>query len=432
MTTSTAAPASSFEDATYRKVTWRFVPFLMFCYVAAYLDRVNVGFARLQMLGDLNFSDTVFGLGAGMFFVGYVIFEVPSNLVLHRIGARVWIARIMITWGIISASFMFVTTPFMFYTLRFLLGVAEAGFYPGIILYLTRWFPSNRRARVVALFMTAIPMSGIIGGPLSGWIMERFSGTAGMAGWQWLFLLEALPSVVLGVAVFFYLDNDIRSARWLSAEERTVLDRNLDRDREGHVAHASLAAVAADRRLWLLCAIYFTSAMGQYGITIWLPTLVQATGIQDNLQIGLLSAIPYIGAIVAMLVLGRTADRTRERRWHVAGCLLVGAVGYALTPMASGNVVAAMICLTIAAAGIIASAPLFWSLPTAFLGGVAAAAGIAGINSVGNLGGFTSPFVVGWLMDVTGSTAAGLYVTAAVCVIGGLLVLTIPAKLVNR
>lgn len=432
MAASTAAPSSAFEDAVYRKVTWRLVPFLMICYVAAYLDRVNISFARLQMLNDLQFSDTVFGAGAGIFFIGYFFFEVPSNLIMHRVGARLWIARIMITWGLISAMFMFVSSPLMFYVLRFLLGVAEAGFYPGIILYLTQWYPAHRRARVVALFMTAIPLSGIIGGPLSGWIMATFDGRNGWAAWQWLFVLEAVPSLLLGLAVLLYLDNGIPSARWLTAGEREILERHLDRDREGHVVHGSLAAVATDGRLWLLSAIYFSLALGQYSVNFWLPTLVQSAGIQDRFQIGLLTAIPYIGAVVAMLVLGRSADRTRERRWHVAGCLIAGAVALAFVPSTGTNVTAAIACLTIAAAGIIAAAPLFWSLPTAFLGGVAAAAGIAGINSVGNLGGFVSPFMVGFLKDATGSTAAGLYVTAAVCVVGGLLVLTIPARLVNK
>jgi D-galactonate transporter len=433
MTPTPPIAATGSEDALYAKVTWRLIPFLMFCYVAAYLDRVNVGFAKLRMLSDLGFSEFVYGTGAGMFFIGYFFFEVPSNLIMRRVGARIWIARIMITWGIISGCFMFVTTPFMFYTLRFLLGVAEAGFYPGVIMYLTQWYPAQRRARVVALFMTAIPMSGIIGGPLSGKIMESMDGTAGWYGWQWLFVLEALPSLILGVLVFLLLDNGIRSARWLSADEQTILERNLDADRAGHAPHASLASVARDGRVWLLSVIYFACAMGQYTLNFWLPTIIQGFGIQDKFRIGMLSAIPYIGTIIAMLILGRTADRTRERRWHVTGCLLVAAAGLAILPSTgSANLPLAMIVLTITAAAMITAAPLFWSLPTAFLGGVAAAAGIAGINSIGNLGGYVSPSVVGWLKDTTGSTAAGIYVTAVVVLIGGLLVLRIPAKLVNR
>jgi D-galactonate transporter len=433
MTPTPIAAASASDDALYSKVTWRLIPFLMFCYIAAYLDRVNVGFAKLSMLADLGFSEFIYGTGAGIFFIGYFFFEVPSNLIMRRVGARVWIARIMITWGIISACFLFVTTPFMFYTLRFLLGVAEAGFYPGVIMYLTQWYPAHRRARVVALFMTAIPMSGIFGGPLSGAIMESMDGVSGWQGWQWLFFLEALPSLVLGVLVFLFLDDGIRSARWLSADEQATLERNLDSDRVAHAPHASLASVATDGRVWLLSIIYFACAMGQYTLNFWMPTIIRGFGIQNALNIGLLSAVPYIGTIVAMLVLGRTADRTRERRWHVTGCLLVAAAGLAVIPSTgSANVPIAMIVLTITAAAMITAAPLFWSLPTAFLGGVAAAAGIAGINSIGNLGGYVSPSVVGWLKDTTGSTAAGIYVTAVVVLIGGLLVLRIPAKLVNR
>ena len=429
---SSSASVSSFEDATYRKVTRRLVPFLMLCYVVAYLDRVNVGFAKLQMLGELGFTETIYGRAAGMFFIGYFIFEIPSNLILHRVGARIWIARIMVTWGLVSALFVFVRTPVMFYSLRFLLGLAEAGFYPGIILYLTRWYPSPRRARVVALFMIAIPLSGIVGSPLSGWIMDRFASVAGLAGWQWLFLLEAAPSILMGFVVLAYLDNDIRSARWLTEDERRLLVRNLDEDRAAIVEHASVFAVLRDRRIWLMCLIYFACVMGQYGLNFWMPTLVRAAGVVGVLQIGLFSAIPYIGAVIAMVVLSRSADRHRERRWHLAAAFLIGAVGLALTPLAGTNTSLAMTSLTIAAAGVMASAPLFWSLPTAFLDGRAAAAGIAAINSVANLGGYISPDLVGRLTDLTHSTAAGMYMTAGFVLLGALLALSVPARLVNR
>ncbi len=432
MTPSTSDASQAFEDATYRKVTWRLIPFLMLCYVAAYLDRVNVGFAKLQMLGDLGFSEFVYGTGAGMFFIGYFFFEVPSNLILHRVGARVWIARIMITWGIISALFVFVETPWMFYSLRFLLGVAEAGFFPGIILYLTQWYPASRRARVIALFMTAIPLSNIIGSPLSGWIMQTMSSTMGWAGWQWLFLIEAAPSVVLGFVVFAYLDNGITSARWLAPDERQVLERNFEAERAGVVEHASVLAVFKDRRLWPMLLIYFACVMGQYGLTFWMPSLVRAAGVTGMLNIGMFAAIPYIGAIITMVVLGRSADRHRERRWHLAGALLAGAIGLALTPSAGTQTALAMACLTLAAAGTIAAAPLFWSLPTAVLGGRAAATGIAAINSAANLGGYLSPSLVGWLTDLTHTTAAGMYMTAGFVVMGVIVTLSIPARLVNR
>jgi len=421
------------EAAAYRKVTWRLLPFLMLCYVVAYLDRVNVGFARLQMLNDLGFSETVYGLGAGMFFIGYFTFEVPSNIILHRVGARTWIARIMISWGIVSALFMFIRTPFSFYALRFVLGVAEAGFFPGIILYLTYWFPSDRRGRMISMFMMAIPLSGIFGGPLSGWIMTRFAGVAGLPGWQWLFLLEAAPALVVGVIVLLYLDNGIRSARWLNEEEKALLERRLAEDTAHIQPHGSLGAVLADRRVALMCAIYFTIVMGQYGLTFWMPTLIQAAGIRGTLRIGLFTAIPYGAGAIAMIFFGRSADRRRERRWHAAGAMLIGAAGMTLSAIAGTHTALAITLLTLASTGVFSCAPLFWSLPTAFLSGSAAAAGIAAINSIGNLAGFVSPYVVGWLKDATHSTQAGMYAVSAVLAAGALIILVfVPARLVNR
>ena len=426
------ASSAPLETRAYRKVTLRLLPFLMLCYVAAYLDRVNVGFAKLEMLGDLGFSETAYGLGAGMFFIGYFLFEVPSNIILHRVGARLWIGRIMITWGLVSALFMFTKTPLMFYSLRFALGLAEAGFFPGIILYLTYWYPSERRARMISLFMTAIPISGMLGGPVSGWIMQSMEGVNGWRGWQWLFVLEALPAVVMGAATLFYLDNGIRSARWLTGDEKALLDRNLDRDRAHVVEHPTLGAMFADRRLWRMCLIYFCCVIGQYGLTFWLPTLVQQAGVSGALQIGLLTAVPYTGGVVAMILFGRSADRHRERRWHTAVPMMMGALGLTLSAVAGKHTAAAIVCLTVAAAGILTCAPLFWSLPTALLGGAAAAAGIAAINSVGNLAGFVSPYAVGWLKDVTLSTEAGMFAVSAVLVFGAFVGLSVPPKLVNR
>jgi D-galactonate transporter len=419
-------------DAVYARVTWRLLPFLMLCYVVAYLDRVNVGFARLQMLTDLGFSETVYGLGAGMFFIGYFFFEVPSNLLLHRVGARVWIARIMITWGMVSACFMFIRTPASFYALRFILGVAEAGFFPGIILYLTYWFPAERRARMVALFMAAPPLAGVFGGPLSGWIMQSFAGTWGMPGWQWLFLLEAIPAIVVGIIVLLYLDNGIRSAKWLDDREKALLEERIEKDRAAVSAHASLSAVFADRRLWRLCVIYFCCVMGHYGLTFWMPVLIQSAGVAGTLRIGLFTAIPYTGAVVAMILLGSSADVHRERRWHTSVPMVVGAIFLSLSAIAGTHTTLAIMCLTIAAAGVLSSGALFWSLPTAFLGGVSAAAGIAAINSVGNLAGFVSPYVVGWLKDQTQSTEAGMFAVSAVLIVGAVAILTISPRLVNR
>ena len=424
--------SSTDEAATYRKVTWRLVPFLMLCYVVAYLDRVNVGFAKLQMLTDLKFSETVFGLGAGVFFIGYFLFEVPSNVILHRVGARIWIARIMITWAVISGSFMFVNTPTMFYVMRFLLGIAEAGFFPGIILYLTYWYPAERRARIVATFMTAIPLSGVFGGPLSGWIMESFAGVQGMTGWQWMFVIEAIPAIVMGIAVLLYLDNGIRSAKWLSEGEKQLLEARIAQDSKGKTEHPSLRAMFADRRVWHMSLIYFCCVMGQYGLTFWMPTLIKAAGVKGVFNIGMFTAIPYGAAVVAMLLFGRSADKQRERRWHLVVPMLLGAIGLIGSAQAGGNTGLAVAFLTLAAAGVLTSAPLFWSLPTAFLGGTAAAAGIAAINSIGNLAGFASPYLIGWLKDLTQSTNSAMYVLAAVLVAGCFAVLSVPARLVNR
>ena len=422
---------NNFEAATYKKVGWRLIPFLLLCYVVAYLDRVNVGFAKLQMLQDLKFSDTVYGLGAGIFFIGYFLFEVPSNVILHRVGARVWIARIMVTWGLISAGMMFVESVTSFYVMRFLLGVAEAGFFPGIILYLTYWYPAARRARMTALFMSAIALSGVIGGPLSGWIMQSFAGVGGLKGWQWLFVLEGLPSVAVGIATLFYLDDSIDGAKWLTSPEKELLKRNIVAENASK-QDLSIRAVFKDGRVWLMSLIYFSFVMGLYGVSFWLPTIIKATGVKDALQIGMLTAIPYGAAVVAMIFVSRSADRTGERRWHVAVPGLLGAVGLVLSVAWGQNTVLAMTALTLATMGILTTLPLFWSLPTSFLAGAGAAAGIALINSVGNLAGFVSPFAVGWLKDMTQSTNAGMYLLAASLVVGAMLTLSVPARLVSK
>lgn len=437
MSTAHPSAAVSPDDALhgnlYRKVTLRLITLFCLCYFAAYLDRINIGLAKLQMLDALKFSDTVYGLGAGLFFAGYILFEVPSNLVLQRVGAKLWIARIMITWGLLSALFAFVQTPTQFYVLRFLLGLAEAGFYPGVILYLTYWFPSHRRAKIIAVFMSAIPVSGIFGNPLSGWIMERFHGGSGFHGWQWMFMIEAVPAVLVGIATILYLDNSIRGAKWLDEREKQLLEDEIaaqpqEQQKHGH----SLKAVFADPRMWWMSLIYFAFVTGQYGLTFWMPTLVKSTGITDTLQIGLLSAIPFLVAIVVMNLFGHSADKRRERRWHLIVPALMGALGFAVAASYSHNTAVSIVFLSLAAGGVLTCAPLFWSLPTAFLAGSAAAAGIAIINSVGNLAGFASPYVIGYLKDVTHSTASGMYVLAAMLVIGAIAVWLTPAKLVNR
>jgi MFS family permease len=337
----------------------------------------------------------------------------------------------MITWGFISGAMMFVTTPTMFYVLRFLLGVAEAGFFPGIILYLTYWYPAQRRGRITALFMTAIPLSGVVGGPLSGWVLQSFAGLNGWAGWQWMFLIEAVPSIIVGAITLLYLDDGIRRAKWLSDAEKALLESRVANEARGKDEH-SLRDVFAGPKMWLMSAIYFCFVMGLYGVSFWLPTIIKATGVKGALEIGFLTAIPYAAASVCMILVSRRADRLRERRWHLAIPAVVGGVGLILSAVYGDNTVLALAALTLATAGIVTTLPLFWSLPTALLGGTAAAAGIAMINSLGNLAGFASPYLVGLIKDLTHSTNVGMYLLAASMFVGAALTLSVSAKLVNN
>jgi MFS family permease len=440
---STATVTPEFEKATFAKISMKLVPFLFLCYIVAFLDRVNVGFAKLQMAGDLHYSDTVYSLGAGIFFIGYFIFEVPSNVILERVGARIWIARIMITWGIISSAFMWVhqipwgpfpglvgLTPaeFGFYFLRFLLGVAEAGFFPGIILYLTYWFPSEIRARKVALFMTAIAISNVIGSPISGAIMQFMDGTGGMRGWQWLFLLEGVPSVLVGLLVFVLLPNGPKTAKWLTQPERDLVVRRVEED---HAAKKdlgqkhSLADAFKDGRVWALSIVYFCGVVCFYAVNFWMPTIIQELGVdkKDFLKVGLLSMIPWGAAAIAMVVWGDHSDKTGERRWHSAGGLLLALAGMLLLVAVGKSPVSAMLALTMITVGLLSWVATFWSLPTAFLSGTAAAAGIAWINSVGNLGGYAGPMAIGWVRDQLHSTDVAFYSLAAIALLGALIIL---------
>ncbi|HCA5258730.1 MFS transporter [Acinetobacter baumannii] len=420
------------RKSAYRKIAFRLMPFLMLCYFCAYLDRVNVGFAKLQMMSDLQFSEAVYGLGAGIFFVGYFLCEVPSNIVLHKVGARRWIARIMITWGILSGCFAFVQTEWQFYTLRFLLGVAEAGLAPGLLLYLTYWFPSYRRARMTVLWFIAIPISGMIGGPLSGLIMDRMSGVHGWFGWQWMFVIEAIPTVIVGLLVLAVLKDSVQDANWLTQDEKNLVKQELAQDNQHKEGHASVKEFIADKRLWLLAGIYFCVVMGQYAITFWLPTLIRNSGISDNWHIGLLTSLPYMCAIVVMILAGRSGDHFQERRWHLIIPMCAGALALTFATLFASNLTLSLICLCIAASGVLTASSLFWMLPTNFLGGVSAAAGIAAVNSFANLAGFCSPYLIGWVTTNTGSNAIGMFLITAVLIFGASLVLRVPAKLVNR
>lgn len=424
--------ATELNAQVYKKVAWRLVPFLCICYLAAYLDRVNVGFAKLQMLNDLSFSNTVYGIGAGIFFLGYVLFEVPSNILMHKVGARIWIARIMFSWGLIGATMAFVHTPTQFYVLRFLLGVAEAGFIPGVLLYLTYWFPAAWRGRIIALFLAAIPMSNIIGGPLSGWILTTMNGIAEMRGWQWLFIVETIPSVLLGFVVLRFLDDRVENALWLTDDEKARIKHDIDKEANQSALHVSVMDAMKSARVWLLGVAYFCVASSIYISSFWMPTLIKQLGIDNPIQIGWLTTIPYVVAIVAMIIVNMSADKRAERRWHTAIPCFVAALGLIISGTPGLGIGITMLGLTLAAAGASTSQASFWSLPPMFLTGAAAAAGIALVNSLGNIAGMASTGLVGWMTDLTGSPNSALYLFAVFALIGGLMVLRLPAHAVNR
>jgi MFS family permease len=419
-----------FEKKTYAKVDLRLIPFLFLCYILAYLDRVNVGFAKLQMLKDLSMSDAAFAAGAGIFFIGYFFFEVPSNVLLKKFGARMWIARIMISWGIISSLTIFVTNEWTFYSLRFILGIAEAGFFPGIIFYLTLWYPSHLRSSRTAWFVSAIAVSGVIGNPVSGLIMDLFSNSLGLAGWQWLFLAEGIPSILVGFIVIFYLDSSIEEATWLNPDEKSLLAANILAEDKHKLDH-KLGDAFTSFKVWVLCAIYFTLMIGLYGIAFWLPTIVKAFGVKGYLDIGLISAIPYGVSVIGMILLSNNSDRTGERRLHYVANVTAGALGLVLSGVYAHNPWASIVFLSIGTLGVIGSMPLFWPMPSAFLAGTAAAAGIGIVNSIGNLGGYVGPNVPIWVKAFSDDPSAALYVIAAVLIVGAALVLAFIPKSVN-
>ena len=437
MSQSAAASLISDDDknAIYKRITLRLIPFIFICYLFNYLDRVNVGFAKLQMLDALKFSETVYGLGAGIFFIGYVLCGVPSNLALTRFGPRRWIAVMMIAWGTLSTCLMFVTTPAGFYTLRLLTGAAEAGFFPGVVLYLSQWFPSFRRGRIMALFMCAIPVSGLIGGPFSGWILSHFAaGQGGLAGWQWLFLLQGIPTVVLGGLAIYLLSDSFANAKWLGAHERAVLEADHRLDAASKPASSStdsLLAVFKNPAIWAFGLIYFCIQSGVYAINFWLPSIIKSLGFSDTLVIGWISAIPYLLAAVFMLLVGRSADLHKERRWHLVVPMLMGAVGLVIAVNFATQPAIAILGLTIATMGALTGLPMFWPVPTAMLSAGAAAGGLALINSMGQMAGFLSPYLVGFVKDATGSTDAALYFLAAVIVAGSLLALRMTRGIKN-
>jgi ACS family tartrate transporter-like MFS transporter len=416
-----AGAASELERSTIRTISWRLIPFLVLAYFFSYLDRVNLGFAALTMNAELKFSPTIFAWGAGIFFFGYFIFEVPSNLALEKFGASRWIARIMVTWGIISALMATVSGEWSFYILRFLLGVAEAGFFPGIILYLTYWYPAEYRARFIAAFAIAVPVSTVIGAPVSG-LLLGLDGAMGLKGWQWLFIIEGVPSILLGIVTWFYLTDRPEHAHWLSAEQKAWLAAKLNAEIAAKQAarHLTLGEALSSPKVIMLSLIYFGFVGALYGMQFWLPQIVKAFGL-TNAQTGFVTAIPYLFGTIAMILWARHSDASRERVVHVGAPLLLTALALA----ASGYILDAsttIAVLTVAAIGVFCTFGVFWTLPTAWLSGTAAAGAIALINSIGNLAGFGGPYLMGWVTQATGNTQNGLLVLAVLPLIGGLLV----------
>lgn len=412
------------EKRTLRRLFWRIVPFIMFLYFIAFIDRVNIGFAALSMNKDIGLSPAAYGFGAGIFFLGYFIFEVPSNLILEKVGARLWIARVMLTWGIISGAMAFVAGETSFYVLRFLLGAAEAGFFPGIILYLSYWFPQRSRASVTAIFMAAAPISVALGSPLSAALLQM-DGVMGIKGWQWMFILEALPALIMAFVTFFYMTDRPAKAKWLPEDEKTWLVETMDAEvaaRAG-AAHSSVWRSLVDPRVLALALIYFGTSAGLYTLGIWAPQIIKQLGV-STMTVGYLNMIPPIVSVVAMVLWSRHSDRTNERSWHVVIACLVASSGLALAGWSTG-LIGVILTLTLVNIGISSAKPPLWSMPTLFLTGPAAAAGIATINSIGNLGGFAGPAMIGWIKQTTGSYAGGLYFVCALLVLSAVMTLAL-------
>jgi D-galactonate transporter len=420
---SVAHPSGAFEAQVYRKVSYRLLPILFLCYILAFLDRVNVGFGKLQMQRDIGLDDAAYGLGAGIFFIGYFLFEIPGNLMLQKVGARRWIGSMVMIWGLVSASTLLVQGTASFAVLRLILGVVESGFFPGVIFYLTFWYPQSYRAKVVALFMSAVALSGIIGGPVSGWILSGMSGTSGLRGWQWLYLLEGLPSVLAGMITLYFLEDTPSHARWLTREERDLVlqhlaDDDTRRGASGKAPH-SLSATFRNSKVWLFAFMYFGIMTVSYGLSFWLPQILKDEVSADPWRIGLLSAIPWLCGGTGMIIWGHHSDKTGERRWHFLLAAVLAAVAFSCSVLPGLSSSTRILALALAAIGILSAQSTFWSMPTQLLSGAAAGVGIAWINSVGNLGGFVSPYLVGSIRDATHNMFLALISLSVCCFLSG-------------
>ncbi|MDP5226734.1 MULTISPECIES: MFS transporter [Arthrobacter] len=428
-TPQTAAVTPALAESIYRKVFFRLVPFLMLLWIVAWIDRVNIGFVKLRMLDDLGWSEAIYGLGAGIFFIGYFLFEVPSNLLLQRIGAKKTIMRITLGWGVVSILMMFATTPEIFYGLRFLLGVFEAGFYPGIILYLTYWFPANRRAKAFGMFMSASAFAGVVGGPLAGWIMTSMGGVAGLAEWQWVFIIEGIPSIILGIATLFYLTDRPHHAKWLTQAERDFVQGELDKEEHAEGRQHGMLAALKGKTIWLFILIFFCIIAANSSLTFYGPSLVATVGFKDPLVVGwIMAGINLLGA-AGMICAGFISDRTGESRVQTSVSAALGALGLAgAALLITVSPLGAIACLALALVGTMSAIPVFWQMPNRFFAGAAAAGGVALINSIANLAGFGAPYMLGSLKDSTGSLAPGLLIVAGVEICATILILLLVPK----
>ncbi len=427
MTLTVEATADKAEiDATFRKVAWRIVPLLMICYVLAFIDRGNVGFAKLQFMGQLGFSEAVYGLGGGLFYLGYSVFEVPSNLLLARVGVRLTLLRIMVLWGLCSAALALMTAPWHYYVLRSLLGAAEAGFFPGVLFYITTWIPASRRGEFTAYFMSAIAISGIVSGPMSGGILHGMDGVLGLEGWQWLFIAEGLPSALMGIVAYFTLSDRPETARWLTPRQLRIITGELEAERAAKAGHSrtSFSSALRDRRLYVLLGMSIGLIAGGAGIPLWLPTIIRQAGITNVWTIGLMAACPYIVAVVVQQLIARHSDRVQERRWHAALPAAVCGMGWILLAAFNSNPWVALGILTIMTAGYLGATGPYWTMPALYLSGSAAAGGIALITTAGGIGAFFAPTIVGWIASQTGSLSYGLIFYGVIMIGGAILLLT--------